>query len=275
MIAYGYKAHVGLVQFGTKAKVAMPISHVIENFRRAVANMRAEGDTALWDAIALAQDQLKQYAIKYPTAKKRIICISDGKDTKSSSNTARDLAWTLSGDGILLDSVCLGWEDNVELRTISGLLGCYRFKPTSMVTALAICELETFLSINERPEPTQPPGTPKNRSGFLSHFRYAQHCARPTVVTSDEVPPRKEHPNLHDEFVELTAMAARPDTTARNIGGTSRSNFRISRLMNEMRAIAGGEHFTWDVYVSETDMSFWKIVFSGPEGPYEDGAFMM
>ena len=57
--------------------------------------MRSEGDTALWDALALANDQLSDYARQFPNAKKRIICISDGEDTKSkqrSCDVSKNLA---------------------------------------------------------------------------------------------------------------------------------------------------------------------------------------
>ena len=84
--------------------------------------MRAEGDTALWDAMALAKDQLIEYGKKYPEAKKRIICISDGEDTKSTTNTAPDICWRLREAGIVADTVSLGYEDNHELRTLSYLL---------------------------------------------------------------------------------------------------------------------------------------------------------
>jgi Mg-chelatase subunit ChlD len=48
----------------------------------------------LWDALALANDQLSEYAEKFPNAKKRIICISDGKDTKSKQRSS-DVSWSL------------------------------------------------------------------------------------------------------------------------------------------------------------------------------------
>jgi hypothetical protein len=35
------------------------------------------GDTAIWDSIALAQDQRQDYANQYPNARLRIICILD------------------------------------------------------------------------------------------------------------------------------------------------------------------------------------------------------
>ena len=94
--------------------------------------MKASGDTALWDALALAEDQLIEYGKKYPDAQKRIICISDGADTKSTANSSSEVCWRLRHAGIAVDSVSLGDEDNVELLTIPSFLGCYRFHPTSV-----------------------------------------------------------------------------------------------------------------------------------------------
>ena len=275
MLAYNYKTHVGLITFASTPKVNMGISHVLENFRRSTTDMMAEGDTSLWDALALAKDQLVEYAKKYPEAKKRILCISDGEDTKSASNTPQDICYRLRQAEIATDTISLGDEDNLDLRTISHLLGCYSLHPTSLVNALAICEMEPCLSLTERPPIVPPPGIPKHRLQFMGHFWNAKGNAKYTRVSADRVPPRKEHPNLHDEFVQLTAFTARPSNA--NSSGNSRSNLRISRLMNEMRSIAAsGTHPKYDVYVSETDMSFWKVAMNGPdESPYSEGTFLL
>lgn len=133
--------------------------------------------------------------------------------------------------------------------------------------------MENFLSLSERPDISAPRGTPKHRLEFMGHFWNARRSANYTVVTDDIVPPRKQHPNLQDEFVELASMAALPNTSTGQ-GSTARSNRRTTRLMNEMRQVANSDHPTYDVYVSERDMSFWKVVLSGPEGsPYENGVF--
>ncbi len=36
------------------------------------------GDTALWDAMNIAADELKEWSKQHPTAKKRILVLSDG-----------------------------------------------------------------------------------------------------------------------------------------------------------------------------------------------------
>ena len=112
----------------------------------------------------------------------------------------------------------------------------------------------------------------------MGYFWNAKRRSRYTTVTSDRVPPRKEHPNLRDEFVQLSsATAAARGSNTSSATGTARSNLRISRLMNEMRTIvAGGSHPKYDIYVSETDMSFWKVVIDGPDdSPYSEGAFLL
>lgn len=49
------------------------------------------------------------------------------------------------------------------------------------------------------------------------------------------------------------------------------------RLMNEIKAIVADEsERKYDVYVSERDFSFWKIVMEGPDGsPYSAGTFVL
>ncbi|KAI1083612.1 hypothetical protein F5B20DRAFT_577291 [Whalleya microplaca] len=275
MLAYNYKTHVGLVSFSSQSQVAMPISHVLENFRRATVDMGANGDTALWDALALASDQVEEYAANYPGVKKRIICISDGKDTHSKVNTSHSVCWSLLHTNTIVDSVCLGVEDNQDLRTLSYLLGSYRFHPQSLVNAMAICEMEPFLSLTERPAIELPESIPKHALKFRGSFIQARARASATVVSDDVFPPRREHPNLHDNFFQLTAAIAQRHNNRKRLSSV-RTNLRTSRLMREMQAVVVyGTHPVYDIYVSESDISFWKIVMEGPEGsPYSEGTFL-
>ena len=109
----------------------------------------------------------------------------------------------------------------------------------------------------------------------MSSFLNAKRHARSTKCTEDTVPPIKKHPNLDDGFVQLTAAAAGPLNA--NVTGNSRGRLRTTRLMNEMKAIVADEgERKYDIYVSESDFSFWKVVMEGPEGsPYSAGTFML
>ncbi|KAL1881945.1 hypothetical protein Daus18300_000999 [Diaporthe australafricana] len=284
MLAYNYRNHVGLVKFSSHAQVTMPISHVLENFRRATNELKGGGDTALWDALALAGDQIEQYASRFPGAKKRIVVISDGVDTNSKTNTSHSITLGLFQKGISVDSVSLGGEDNVDLRTLSYLLGSYRFHPTSLSNALAICEMEPFLSLSQRPSITFPPRNLASPARFETVFYQSRTWATATLVTDETIPPIREHPNMEDDVVQLTTLASRRNATARGLGdsssasnGSVRSRLRVPRLMNEIKTVAArGAHGSYDVYISTADMSFWKIVVGGPDGsPYSDGVFLL
>jgi hypothetical protein len=113
LLAYNLQTHVGLVTFGTSASLSQGITHAVEDFRHHLNNMKATGDTAVWDSIALAMDQLQQYASKYPKSKLRIICISDGEDNKS-NRLVHELAAQLGGHNIVVDSFCLDRLHSVD-----------------------------------------------------------------------------------------------------------------------------------------------------------------
>lgn len=255
IIAYSYKTHIGLVTFSTTAKVSQSITHVVENFRRSVQSMHADGDTALWDGLKLAHSQLMEYAKKYPEAQRRIICLSDGNDNKSTAGPA-DLSWQLRQDKIAVDSVCIGNDDNVDLRAVSNILGSYSFFPKDLTTALAICEMEPVLSQTERPPANTI--TPAHRTSALNHFYSIRNSANFTTVTQDVFPKRKEHDRLHDTFIQLADCVR--TTTGRN---AALPTLRNSRLLVEMHEMAANPHPKYDCYVSEAEMSFWKIVIEG------------
>ena len=283
ILAYGYSTHLGLITFNNSAKVAQRLSPVIENFRTTVQELHHRGDTALWDALALAQDQIQEYAAAYPNAKKRILCISDGVDTSSKINTGSNLWQRFVADAIVIDSFCLGSDDNCDLRAVSHLTNGYKFHPTSLEQAMAICEMEPVLSQLERDmadisasrHGTSAPTTWRGSSHAL--FWAAQSDATPEVVTQDIFPKRISHPNLQDDFVELKAISRRAFAEANASTASPRAAatyLRTQRILNEIQQIVADPHPHADVYVSERDMSFWKIIMQGPPGSvYEGGTF--
>ncbi|KAL2421897.1 hypothetical protein ABEF95_001684 [Exophiala dermatitidis] len=213
LIAYTFPTQVGLVTFGTKAKMSQKLTDVVENFRRAVEKMEGRGKTALWDALALASDHMEEVAQQYPDAAKRIICLSDGEDTGSKLTHSA-------------------------------------FSPKTIEEAAALCKLEPVLFIHERPPINQP----------SDHYSSAEHVAQPGHVTNDDYPARKTHPNVNDSFVHITQ---------------SQRTVRTRRLLQEIQDIASHPHPSYDIYVSESNMAFWKIVLEGPdESSYEGGTFV-
>jgi ubiquitin-protein ligase/Mg-chelatase subunit ChlD len=272
LIAYNYPTAMGLVSCGTSASLAQPLTSIIENFRHAVDTLEAAGDTALWDSLNLAADQLNHHGQKYPGIKKRIICLSDGIDTKSVA-TVNDICRRLVRDKIVLDSCLIGMEDNSDLRALSFLTGGYKFVPSTLEQAVAVCELEPVLSIHERPSIVQPimiiPGS----------LAFAAVQAVPDKVTRDRFPVRKSHPNLKDNFIRIDSFDRSTRTVAaqkNDDNPIAKSMLRQRRLLDEIRNIAANPHPSYDVYVSESNIGFWKVILSGPaESAYATGTFVL
>lgn len=57
---------------------------------------------------------------------------------------------------VVVDSICLGLVNHVDLQTMSYLTGGYTFDPDSLEEAMAICEMEPVLNQLERPAITLP-----------------------------------------------------------------------------------------------------------------------
>ncbi|PVH87391.1 hypothetical protein DL98DRAFT_448903 [Cadophora sp. DSE1049] len=273
LLAYGFNTHLGLISFKSSATISQVITHAIENFRHKVNVMNALGDTALWDALALANDQVIEYGKKFPNAKKRIICLTDGMDTKSSQK-AEIVSMSLLQSEVVVDSFCLGNEDNVDLRTVSYLTGGYKFKPESLEQAMAMMELEPVLSQLERPPIVIPSQSQSHPYDLYLRFAFAKDKAVPEVVTSEIFPQRRVHPNIHDSFVQLSSLSTNALQSQGSVNTHSGANLRTSRILTEIRNILANPHPHYDIYVSETNMSFWKIIVQGPpDSAYSTGTF--
>jgi ubiquitin-protein ligase len=275
----------------------------VEDFRHHLNNMKATGDTAVWDSIALAMDQLQQYASKYPKSKLRIICISDGEDNKS-NRLVHELAAQLGGHNIVVDSFCLGrlhsvdycestnWSctgdaNNTALQTLSYMTGGYKFEPASLEEAMAICEMEPVFSVLERPAAVVPRFSSRHAGNALWRFQQARKSITVDRATRDDFPQRKSHPQLAGSFVELTSFARHASSQAR-----ADSNLRLSRIHTEIRNCGALGHPHYDIYICEENFGFWKIVMQGmyvgridqasdwhmpgpPESTYAGGTFLL
>ncbi|KAI1326109.1 hypothetical protein F5Y16DRAFT_422034 [Xylariaceae sp. FL0255] len=279
LLAYEYNAHVGVINFSSRGRIAVPISHILENLRQATRNFVPWGDTALWDTLAFARDQIEEYAKAYPSARKRIIVLSDGDDTSSKMNTCQEICFGLIQKGIVVDSICLGNDEpHMSLRGLSHVIRGYAFHPTRLIDAITICEMEPFLSLADRPvmerSLIQMPFVMDQEALFQSWFEKLARGAQFTTLSDDDIPPCREHPSLSHEFMQLSCAALGRGSRPLNC---SRVDPWAQRVMREIQSISsGGGHPKYDIYVSETDMSFWKIIMRGPEeSPYAKGTFML
>ena len=75
--------HLGLISFSSVPKISQNIGSVAPYFKSSVRTVSSNGITALWDALAMAHEEIARYAKEYPDAKKRVIVLSDGEDNNS------------------------------------------------------------------------------------------------------------------------------------------------------------------------------------------------
>lgn len=212
------------------------------------------GDTVLWDALALARDSLVQYSAKYPKAKLRIVCLSDGEDTKSKQvvhYVAHYVAADLVRDHITVDSFCLGIANMDTLQAVLHMTGGYKFQPYQLEHAMAFCELEPVLSIHERPDTVLPKFHPRHYA--KTRLGQAKTRMRLDVVSRDIFPCRKEHPLLDESYIALRSVV----NASSNFSMANRSdnNMRLARIHNEIRNSAAKVHPYYDIYVCESNIA--------------------
>lgn len=176
--AYDHAHRIALMLFNNEVELACDFTGTYEVFREAVDDASPSGDTRLYDCLGRAADELIRFtdslnAGSVPTAgtsdgngdgdgsggsvaKRRIICLSDGKDTKSTIK-AHSVAKKIREAGIVCDSVSIGDDLDDILRGLVAATGGFAFNPSDLHDALRLNELETFQSLNARAETSLPP----------------------------------------------------------------------------------------------------------------------
>lgn len=112
---------VGLVTFADKARLVVPPTSDRGAVRAALAGMRPEGDTTLYDGIGLALSALGR------SGDRALILLSDGKDTTSRASLSSTRA-ALARSGISVDLVSFGSGD--QRKTLDQLAAAAKGRVT-------------------------------------------------------------------------------------------------------------------------------------------------
>lgn len=255
---------LGLVTLSDQAREEQQLTQVFEDFRQQLDSVSAIGDTALYDALDAACSMLCNYQPDMPSLRRRIVVVSDGVDTCSTSS-ASEVCRAIQRSRVVVDSVQVGTESDRTLHAISVATGGYRFAPqTSLSDALSIFDLETMLSSAERPP--RPPKPLVNSNYQLS--RYGNRWEYPVdIVTVVEFPPRAEHAKINARVRPATLL----------LSEKPRSDEYTKRIMRELLAVIVDPHPQIDLYVNESDVSFFKLVMEAPKDgcPYKGGTFLL
>ena len=96
----------GLLTFNTKVTYVQAITTDHAALSQAINSLKAENDTAMFDALVEANQILQEYA-----GRKAIILLTDGLDNQS-KNTSNQVTKTIGASGLSISTIGLGNPDN-------------------------------------------------------------------------------------------------------------------------------------------------------------------
>jgi ubiquitin-conjugating enzyme E2 D/E len=85
-IAYNLEHVVSLIFFDDKTESQCGFTEAIYDFNQLISIAKPRGSTLMYDAIMKASSELVSFKTKYPNCILRIIALTDGEDTGSSSS---------------------------------------------------------------------------------------------------------------------------------------------------------------------------------------------
>jgi hypothetical protein len=273
--ALNLSTHLGLVTFssGNDVVVRQPLTPIHLNFNQQLNNITPRGRTAIFNALDTAKVELENLKDQFPQTNCRIILLTDGEDNNSSV-VPSNISGELLDANIVLDAVVIGEDQTANLFRICKQTGGYAFAPQTQQALFQIFLLETMIDIRTRPDIIQ---VQLPLEGNWEDFE----PKAADMTDPFDFPPCRPHPNIDDYFIALAdadrfmgrssrRSSVSVSTTVSGAGGTSRI------LLGEIRAAIANPHNFIDIYVSQSNMGFWKVVMQGPpNSPYSKGIFLL
>jgi hypothetical protein len=285
--AHKLQTRVGLINFSDELniEVRQEITGNLEHFEKKLDGLEPDGSTPLWDALCKAKDLLAALKAGQRDLKCRIVVLTDGGNNSSSSDPA-EVCSELYANDIVLDAIVIGTNTTADLFRMAKHTGGYAFNPKTRNLLYQIPMLETFVDIRTRPDIVKIP---------IKRFS-SSTPKEPDMETAYDLPPCRQHPNQNDDFIALRDAGRYLSKRGNHAMDGPVSVGCLAKLMfwagpgpslvkifsvgqdihGEVKAMIENKHDFMDVYVSESNMAFWKVVMQGPsDTPYADGTFLL
>jgi ubiquitin-protein ligase/Mg-chelatase subunit ChlD len=261
--AYEYQHVFGLTTFAHEVNIVIPLQPgKFSALEGAIDDIQTAKKTVLWDALQSAATQLKDIAVSYPKCLKRIICLSDGFDSKSTAKP-HEVAKMLQEKEIVLDCVLIGGQIKAAKAVAIATNGCAAFVSTSE-EAMSFFQCETILSLHERNVgQRKDPVRDKNDLQRYENDKEYPYCSNPERV---------KPPELSKSVTDTYRVLRRAATLDSH--GFKLQNYR--RLLVEIKSYQKNPNPNIEIYPCEDQVNFWKILLSAPESSlYEGGVFLL
>jgi ubiquitin-protein ligase/uncharacterized protein YegL len=298
LVSYDLPKELGLITFGSSVQTVAKISPFFEQFRSKVDRIEGSGDTHLYDAIKVGCESLLQWRDQHNEKQKkrgnvsappklRLIVLTDGEDC-GSKQSAIDMGILLQRHAITLDSIQVGCS-NSELTGLTHASKGLVYVPNNMVAIYNICESDTFLDSHQR----------KDVSFYVPQLRtynsYELSLLGDKPVYTDCASRQKVPDELNLSVTTLAALEENEKQKekealkkAKKKGKKAKENKKgkgkgeqepsekVKLIMQQMRLLTKNPHPAFDIYPTEDDLTFWKVIMEGPDStPYKDGVWQL
>ncbi|KAM4605247.1 uncharacterized protein ACJ7VT_017521 [Polymixia lowei] len=226
-----------------------------------VRSLQADGCTVLYDALQHGASELEKVKTRFPDCRLRIICLTDGNDAGSTRKPVTVAAKLISSN-IIVDSILLGNVQNNMLHGISNATGGCCFKPETSTDGLKLFEIETVLSLEMRkPKKKLDPAAITSESVLTDIF--ASHGY-------DEAPEISQPTEFNNKVTMTENTLKKKIQESKNVCFMEKDK----RILEELKSLHCNPHPYFNVFPSESDFTFWKLLMQGPpDTPYEKGVF--
>ena len=271
VLAFNLNCHIGVVTFNNVASLVRRPTRRVQDLYGSIDCVQPGGDTCICDALDAAGGHLMEYAIQYPMARRRIICLSDGVESDSPPRDEGLVEDLLNGE-IVVDSVSVGPTRSI-LQAATWLTGGDDYTPENIDEFLAIAQLEPFLSQLQREPLPQP-----RLGGTMDVFENTRAIRatpddrrlRPSPPGLDHLKHRFLDPNFAIISHQKSANAAPRDTIdIMQPGPANLPHNRIARARAEIRNIRRNSSIYYRIFISEEDITCWLVRIS-PDTPDAD-----
>lgn len=193
-------------------------------------------------------------------------------------------------------------KDNHVLRAMAKATGGYAFAPQSLTEAVSLNELETLLSVSGRPPIDVSLDSELDLNMYADLKRFPLDVCNRDVVPSRQLPSALQQPVVsiekalekasHDASADLglddmemldgppatnAAPDATPDTTPDTTpdpnptNTAAHSKSRTRHIMRELSSLCKEPHPNFDVYPTQDNIGFWRLVMEIDEGSHYSG----
>jgi ubiquitin-protein ligase len=246
------------------------LTPITSDFQRGFDALDCRNATPMWEALKLSADRLIAKAQEVPGRPLRIVVLTDG--AANGYGTIHGTLPTLLAHRIRVDAIIISkvsMPRNQQLTEFGNLItavrmtGGYVFVPKTMEEGLRIFEDEAFFnaSIREYAEP-QPPSKQQELSQDVAADRApAQADQRMRSIPIERILSHGRR------FADVWWVLANPPGT---------ETYRDTRLVEELRYIAGNGDPTLEVFVNADDVSEWRVMLKlVPESRYPNTWFQL